>query len=39
MLSIRERQKRLAYLGFYNDKIDGIEGKNKKNTYALLQHT
>lgn len=39
MLSIRERQKRLAYLGFYNDKIDGIEGKNTKKAYILLQNT
>lgn len=37
MLSIKERQKRLAYLGYYTGKIDGIEGKGTKKAYKLLQ--
>ena len=30
MLSIKERQEHLKYLGFYNGKIDKIEGKKTK---------
>ncbi len=28
MLTIRQQQMNLKYLGYYNDKIDGIKGKN-----------
>ena len=37
MLSIKERQERLKYLGFYNGKIDKIEGKKTKEAYKKLQ--
>lgn len=37
MLSIKERQKRLSYLGYYNGKIDGIEGVKTKKAYLDLQ--
>ena len=39
MLSIKERQKRLAYLGFYSGKVDGIEGPLTKKAYRILQDT
>ncbi len=38
MLSIKKRQEYLKYLGFYNDKIDGIVGVNTKNAYKKLQN-
>lgn len=38
MLSIKKRQEYLKYLGFYNDKIDGIVGANTKNAYKKLQN-
>ena len=38
MLSIKERQRLLKALGMYNDKIDGIEGKNTKAGYKKLQN-
>jgi peptidoglycan hydrolase-like protein with peptidoglycan-binding domain len=37
MLSIKERQRLLKAIGFYADKIDGIEGKNTKRAYKQLQ--
>lgn len=37
MLSIKERQRLLKGIGLYNDKIDGIEGKNTKKAYLTLQ--
>ena len=37
MLTIKERQKRLSYLGYYSGKIDGIEGKKTKEGYLKLQ--
>lgn len=37
MLTIKERQKRLSYLGYYNGKIDGIEGVKTKKAYLELQ--
>lgn len=37
MLSIKERQRLLKAIGLYNDKIDGIEGKNTKAGYKALQ--
>jgi len=33
MLSIKERQRLLKGIGLYNDKIDGIEGKNTRAAY------
>lgn len=37
MLSVRARQKYLANLGFYDGKIDNIEGKKTKEAYYKLQ--
>lgn len=37
MISIKERQTRLAYLGYYTGKLDGIEGKKTKEGYKKLQ--
>ena len=37
MLSIKERQKRLSYLGYYTGKIDGIEGRQTRESYRKLQ--
>ena len=37
MLSIRERQEKLKYLGFYKGAIDGIEGVKTKRAYKELQ--
>ena len=37
MLSIRERQEKLKYLGFYKGAIDGIEGVKTKRAYYDLQ--
>lgn len=37
MLTVKERQKRLLDLGYYNDKVDGIEGKKTKAAYLKLQ--
>lgn len=37
LLDIKTRQTYLKYLGYYTDKIDGIEGKNTKNAYLKLQ--
>lgn len=37
MLSIKTRQKYLKNLGFYNGKIDGVEGSNTKKAYKALQ--
>ena len=37
MLSVRERQERLKYLGYYEGKIDGIEGAKTKEAYLKLQ--
>ena len=37
MLSIKERQERLKYLGYYKGAIDGIEGVKTKRAYLDLQ--
>lgn len=37
MLSIKERQEKLKYLGFYSGAIDGIEGVKTKRAYKELQ--
>ena len=37
MLTIKERQERLKYLGFYKGAIDGIEGVKTKRSYLDLQ--
>lgn len=37
MLSISERQIKLAFLGYYKGRIDGIEGKLTKEAYLNLQ--
>lgn len=37
MLSIKKRQQYLKNLGFYNGKIDGIEGKLTKSAYKSIQ--
>ena len=37
MLNIKERQKRLIYLGYYNGKIDGIESEDLEQAYYKLQ--
>lgn len=37
MLSVRERQIKLSFLGYYNGKIDGVEGKKTKKAYLDLQ--
>lgn len=37
MLSIKERQEHLKYLGLYNGKIDKVEGKQTKEAYKKLQ--
>ena len=37
MISIRERQIKLTFLGYYNGEIDGIEGRKTKNAYKKLQ--
>ena len=37
MLSVKERQTRLKYLGYYSGKIDGIEGAGTKKAYLDLQ--
>lgn len=37
MLSVKERQTRLKYLGYYKGVIDGIEGKGTKEAYLKLQ--
>ena len=37
MLSIKERQEYLKYLGLYKGKIDGIEGKQTKTAIKNLQ--
>jgi peptidoglycan hydrolase-like protein with peptidoglycan-binding domain len=37
MLTIRERQEKLKYLGFYKGAIDGIEGVKTKRAYYDLQ--
>lgn len=39
MLSIKTRQLYLKKLGFYDGEIDGIEGKQTKDAYKLLQMT
>ena len=39
MLSVRERQEKLKYLGFYKGAIDGIEGVKTKRAYKVLQDT
>ena len=39
MLSVRERQERLKFLGFYKGAIDGIEGVKTKRAYKDLQDT
>ena len=39
MLSIRERQTYLKYLGLYKGSIDGIEGRLTKEGYKSLQNT
>lgn len=39
MLSIKERQEKLKYLGFYKGAIDGIEGVKTKRAYKDLQDT
>lgn len=37
MLTVRERQEKLKYLGFYTGAIDGIEGIKTKRAYKELQ--
>ena len=37
MLSVKERQEKLKYLGFYSGAIDGIEGPKTKRAYYDLQ--
>ena len=37
MLTVRERQEKLKYLGFYTGAIDGIEGVKTKRAYYDLQ--
>lgn len=37
MLSVKERQERLKYLGYYKGAIDGIEGAKTKRAYLQLQ--
>ena len=37
MLTVRERQEKLKYLGFYTGAIDGIEGVKTKRAYKELQ--
>ena len=39
MLTIKERQEKLKYLGFYKGAIDGIEGVKTKRAYKDLQDT
>lgn len=39
MLTIKERQEKLKYLGFYKGAIDGIEGVKTKRAYKELQDT
>ena len=39
MLSVKERQEKLKYLGFYKGAIDGIEGVKTKRAYKDLQDT
>ena len=38
MLSIKEREEKLKYLGYYKGEIDGIEGKLLKKAYKDLQN-
>ena len=38
LLTVKERQKRLAYLGLYTGKIDGKDGKLTKEAYKKLQN-
>ena len=38
MLSIKERQEELKYLGYYSGKIDDIEGTLTKQAYKKLQN-
>ena len=37
MLSVKERQERLKYLGYYKGAIDGVEGPKTKRAYLDLQ--
>ena len=37
MLSVKQRQEKLKFLGFYNGAIDGIEGVKTKRAYYELQ--
>ena len=37
MLTVKQRQEKLKYLGFYNGAIDGIEGVKTKRAYKELQ--
>jgi hypothetical protein len=37
MLSVKQRQKRLKYIGLYDGKIDGKENKKTKAAYLKLQ--
>lgn len=37
MLTIKERQEKLKYLGFYKGAIDGVEGVKTKRAYLDLQ--
>lgn len=37
MLTVRQRQEKLKYLGFYTGAIDGIEGVKTKRAYKELQ--
>ena len=39
MLTIKQRQEKLKYLGFYTGAIDGIEGIKTKRAYKELQDT
>ena len=37
MISVRERQIKLTFLGYYNGEIDGVEGRKTKKAYLNLQ--
>ena len=38
MLSLRERQEKLKYLGFYKGKVDGLNGPLTRKAYKNLQN-
>ena len=39
MLSIKQREEELKYLGFYKGKIDGKEGAQTKKAYKDLKES